>query len=175
MGNDFKAYTIWGYWNILTQRLDIVQNLCKLWQFFLRKFWAQNVLTTPDQKMSKGRKHFNTSKLYTTLHLFFNFSCACISADSISKQYISLFSAVVDFKIFCLACMTLLLSWSALSCSFALSVLDVLSWLFFPSFFAVYCSLLLLSHCYLSWFFRSNWSHCNISFLSLSIFFDVHD
>ena len=31
-----------------TWRLDIVQNLCGLWQFFLPDFWAQNVSIPPD-------------------------------------------------------------------------------------------------------------------------------
>ena len=54
--------------------------------------------------------HFPVSYAYCPimLHLLFHFSCVCVSTISISKQHISPHFAVLDFMIFCLACITLL-------------------------------------------------------------------
>ena len=47
-------------------RLDIVQNLSELWQFFLSHFSAQNGSIPPNKNMPKWVRYFNTTKLYNT-------------------------------------------------------------------------------------------------------------
>ena len=48
-------------------RLDIVQNLCVLRQFFFPDFLSPKCFNTPKPKIPLGYKMFNTSNLYTTL------------------------------------------------------------------------------------------------------------
>ena len=49
-----------------TRRLDIIQNLCKLRQFYFSDFLRPRCLNTPYKNMFQGEKFFNTLKLYTT-------------------------------------------------------------------------------------------------------------
>ena len=37
-------------------KLDLVQNLCELWQFFLSDFLGQKFFNTPNTKMCQGRE-----------------------------------------------------------------------------------------------------------------------